>query len=217
MNLPKGFRYKSDWDTFCAVVESAQVLIQSKALFLLFGFEAGITFQELYSEEDYDSIGFSVDKRTFDTVLYDEILYLVNILININVMDADVSDELKAYLKQQNISSKESAEITDIYLKKLEYVKTHLLPSDGSRRSAFKMFTTSQKIQNLDWDICKYVFIDGSEQPYAQFKLSLLDHLPDIYSDEDTKPKKLQFVCDAQDIAYLIERLKQVQRRLEKL
>ena len=48
MNLPKGFRYKSDWDIFCTVVESAEMLIKSKALFLLFGFEEDVTFQELY-------------------------------------------------------------------------------------------------------------------------------------------------------------------------
>ena len=79
------------------------------------------------------------------------------------------------------------------------------------------MFTTSQKIQELDWDICKYVFNDGAEQPYAQFKLSLLNDLPDIQSMSDVEPERLQFVCDAQDISYLIERLKQIQRRLEEL
>lgn len=213
MNLPKGFRYKSDWDTFRAVVESAEILIQSKALFLLFGFEEDLSFQELYSERDFDAIGFPIDKRVFDKVLYDEILYLLNIKIS----DSDVNHGINTYLKTQNISPKERAEITDLYQKKLQYVESHLLPHDGIRRSDFKMFTTSQKIQELDWDICKYVFNDGAEQPYVQFKLSLLDDLPDIQSMPDVEPKRLQFVCDAQDISYLIERLKQIQRRLEEL
>lgn len=69
MNLPKGFRYKSDWDIFCTVVESAEMLIKSKALFLLFGFEEDVTFQELYSEKDFAAIGFPIDKQVFDEVL----------------------------------------------------------------------------------------------------------------------------------------------------
>lgn len=213
MNLPKGFRYKSDWDIFCTVVESAEMLIKSKALFLLFGFEEDVTFQELYSEKDFAAIGFPIDKQVFDEVLYNEILYL----INMKIMETDVGHSLSVYLEEKGGGLEEHAEIMAFFQRKLQYVESHLLPSDGIRRSDFKMFTTSQKIQELDWDICKYVFNDGAEQPYAQFKLSLLNDLPDIQSMSDIEPARLQFVCDAQDISYLIERLKQIQRRLEEL
>ena len=213
MNLPKGFRYKSDWDIFCTVVASAEMLIKSKALFLLFGFEEDVTFQELYSEKDFAAIGFPIDKQVFDEVLYNEILYL----INMKIMETDVGHSLSVYLEEKGGGLEEHAEIMAFFQRKLQYVESHLLPSDGIRRSDFKMFTTSQKIQELDWDICKYVFNDGAEQPYAQFKLSLLNDLPDIQSMSDVEPERLQFVCDAQDISYLIERLKQIQRRLEEL
>ena len=217
MNFPKGFRYKSDWDTFCTVVESAEILIQSKALFLLFGFEEDISFQELYSEKDFDTIGFPIDKQVFDKILYDEILYLINILIKVKTMDSDADRGINAYLKREDVGPEDCTEIRAFYQKKLQYVESHLFPCYGTRRSDFKLFTTSQKIQELDWDICKYVFSDGTEQPYVQFKLSLLEDLPEIQSMSDVKPECLQFVCDAQDISYIVERLKQIQRRLEEL
>lgn len=214
MNVPKGFRYKSDLETFCAVVDAAQILIKSKALFILFGFESDVSFQDLFSERDFDSIGFSVDKQTFEQVLNNEILYL----INIKIMETDPDSGIKAYLaKQQDMSPGEQAKIMDIYQKKMAYVEAHLFPADGMRRSDFKLFTTNEKVQELDWDICKYVFNNGQEQPYAQFKLSLMRDLPDIRGNAEAEPEQFQFVCDAQDVAYLIERLKQIQARLESL
>lgn len=214
MEFPKGFRFDSDFDLFCKAVDTAKALIQFKALFLLFGFESDVAFFRNYTEQEFDSSNFPVDREAFDQILDDEILYLVNTRLIKGNLDEN-TDQLNTFLAGQKISGQDAEDIVDLYLKKMGYVDAHLLSDSSSRRSNFKLFTTSKKVLDFDWDICKYVFDDGQEQKYAQLRLSVLEDLPRINEGTAEKPEEVQFVCDRHDIDYLISRLELIRTRLE--
>lgn len=215
MEFPKGYRFDSEFDLFCKVVDTAENLIQSKSLFLLFGFEGNVKFFRNCTKEEFDEFSVnSVNVDDFDYILDHEIIYLMDYwLIRDNLEKECVS--LESYLMNEKVSPEDTKAILDIFVKKMEYTKAHLLSESNIKRSHFKVVTTNKKVLDFDWDICRYIFKDKQEQSYVQIKFSLLDDLPEIGFRPQEKPERLQFVCDRHDIDYLIEQLNRIRSRLE--
>lgn len=214
MNFPSRFRYRSDMDLFRRAVQTAEELIRRNMLFLLFGFESDISLMEEYSEEEFAACDFPVEKQEFDRVLHHEILHLLNTKLMTETPGSEVV-QLKAFLRKNKVSPEDIEKISALYLEKLSYVSEHLATPENMRRSDFKFFTSGKKVEEFDWDICKYVFADRQEQPYVQIKISVADDLPGIQESPDVKPDSVQFVCDRQDVDYLIEQLTLIRGRLE--
>lgn len=216
MEFPKGYRFDSEFDLFCKVVDTAEKLIQSKSLFLLFGFEENVKFFRNCTNEEFEEFSVnSVNVEDFDYILDHEIIHLMNsLLLSDNNLEKEC-DGLESYLMNEKVNPEDAKAITDIFVKKMEYTKAHLLSESNIRRSHFKIITTNKKVQQFDWDICRYIFKDNQEQSYVQIKFSLLDDLPDIGARPQEKPERVQFVCDKHDIDYLIEKLNRIRSRLE--
>lgn len=214
MEFPKDFRFDSEFDLFCKVVDTAERLISSKSLFLLFGFEEETSFFRNYTNEQYDLCGFPVSREDFEHILGHEIVYLINDWVKRYNLEKERT-ELETYLVRQKVSNEDVNAIVANYLKKKEYANAHLLSEDRIRRFEFKKFTTSKKVLEFDWDICRYIFEDDRTQPYVQIKFSILDDLPNLKTKPTEKPERFQFVCDRHDVDYLIEELKRIRTRLE--
>ena len=213
MKFPKAFRYRSDLHVFCQVVDAAEKLIQNGDLIILFGFESDIIFKEFFTEEDFANYKFPVSYDDFCSILNEEVLYLINGILMENETDGT---SLKRFLEQQGVTE-DSNEITDQFIRKLNYANKHLLTVEEEKRFDFKLLTTSKKVSEFDWDICKYVFPNDQEQKYVQLKLAVMDTLPSIHGDYDGNdaPCNIRFVCDPHDVDYLIRQLTLIRSRLE--
>lgn len=213
MKFPKAYRYQSDLHLYCQVVDAAKKLIQKGDLTLLFGFEADIVFKKFFTEEDFTNYNFPVSYDDFCSILNREVLYLINGIFMENETDKTA---LRHFLEKQGIDE-DLNEITDQFVQKLNYTHRHLLTEEEEKRFDFKILTTSKKVSEFDWDICKYVLSDDQEQKYVQFKLAVMDTLPSIdgeYDDKDV-PRNMRFVCDLHDVDYLIWQLKLIRSHLE--
>ncbi len=211
MNLPEDFRFRSEFDLFCQVVNAAESMLKKGELYLLFGFEGDISFQYFLTDNEYASYGLSCPRREFERILEHEVVYL----LAQRLMDENkVPRSLLRYLKEKEISETDANEITNLYVQKATYAAEHLLSEDAWRRFHFKAFTTGQKVSSIDWDICSYIFPGDQNQPYAQLLISVMDDLPDI--GDNPLPEQcetVRFVCDSKDLDYLIAQLMQIKYR----
>lgn len=213
MKYPKGFRYHSDFHLYCQVVDAAEKLIQNGDLTVLFGFETDVVFKKIISKEDFANYKFPVSYDDFISILNREVLYLIN---GILIKNETEGTSLRRFLEQQGMTE-DANEIIDQFVQKIKYTDKHLLTEEDKKRFNFKFLTTSKKVSEFDWDICKYVFPDDEEQKYVQLKLAVMDMLPSIegeYDDNDN-PCDIQFVCDLHDVDYLIQQLMLIRSRLE--
>lgn len=212
MKIPSGFRFRSDITLFCQVVDAAQEMIERNELSLLFGFEEDVFFDEFFSEEAFINHEFPCALDDFKRILFKEVRYLVSEIL----LKTDDITSLQRFLEEKAVPESDREEILSLFTQKLAYVRTHLISVESQKRFDFKYLTTSRKVSEFDWDICKYVFSNGQEQRYAQVKIAVMDDLPAIgESGNDDNSDKIQFVCDFHDINYLIKQLLLIRLRLE--
>ena len=88
------------------------------------------------------------------------------------------------------------------------------------KRYFFKENTLLSKLSSIKTDINKYIIDNGEEVKYALIKMSVNDKLPNFaYSRQmagltDSNGRTLEFVCDMNDLAYLIEQLELIKKKL---
>ncbi len=213
MNLPEDFRFRSEFDLFCQVVNAAESMLQKRELYLLFGFESEISFQYFLTDDEFADYGLPCPRQEFERILKHEVVYF----LGKNLTDEEtVPLSLLRYLKAKKIPKADAEEVIDLFGKKAAYAVEHLLSEEARRRFRFKAFTTSQKILDFDWDTCRYTFSNNQDQPYVQFKISVLDDLPDINENRTSGGcETVRFVCDSHDLDYLIVQLMSVKYRLQ--
>ena len=135
---------------------------------------------------------------------------------NISSLDFEEPD-LKKYLEDK-IDPDKIPEIIELKRLKRKYVQEQLVSSEYIKRYLFKERTLNEKLSDIRYEINKYVFDDKSDMAYAVVELNTSYRLEDdMFLDGiniERNNSFIRFVCDKQDLEYIIERLNSIKERL---
>ncbi len=127
---------------------------------------------------------------------------------------------LKNRYSDNEIHQKDIEDILNIVDKKYQYIVENIIDDEMIKRYFFKENTILSKLSSIKTDINKYIIDNGEEVKYALIKMSVNDKLPNFaYSRQmagltDSNGRTLEFVCDMNDLAYLIEQLELIKKKL---
>ena len=127
---------------------------------------------------------------------------------------------LKNRYSDNEIHQKDIEDILNIVDKKYQYIVENIIDDEMIKRYFFKENTLLSKLSSIKTDINKYIIDNGEEVKYALIKMSVNDKLPNFaYSRQmagltDSNGRTLEFVCDMNDLAYLIEQLELIKKKL---
>ena len=101
---------------------------------------------------------------------------------------------------------------------KRKYVQENLSLDNASLRYLFKEKTMENKLSSIRYEINKYIFPDNNEMQYAIVEFTAADMLGiegfPAFLDNEKNIKKTKFVCDKQDLDYIIMKLQKIREKL---
>lgn len=212
---PSGFRFISEMEKFKKCVDIAKIMLERSQLTLLFGCIKDIKIEILVDKEQFSNDYTELEFEEFKEILLDE----VAIIMEQNMKTTGLEEpQLESYLRDKNVSEETAICIISEKKKKRKYVQDILMNGELSTRYLLKEKTLNDKLCNIDYELNKFIFDDGSDIRYSVIELSTSDHLgseriPDFMIKRD-QANKLKFVCDRQDLDYIIKRLEYIRERL---
>lgn len=209
------YRFASSYITFQKCVDITKTLLENKQLILLFGCKKNVNFilnmsKEQFMEEELD-IGFN----EFQRVLYDEI----SVIIEQNIIMPDSEEpSLAEYLKESGLDEDQINKMIQEKVDKRNYVQEKLKIDNAMLRYRFKRDTMANKLSDLKYEINKYVFSDHDEMCYALIEFESMNQLNaegvPFFLKNDKHVEKSRFVCDKQDIDFIIMQLQKIKEKL---
>lgn len=212
---PSGFRFISEMEKFKKCVDIAKMMLKSRQLILLFGCIKNIKIEILADKEQFSNDYTELEFEEFKQILLDE----VTVIIEQNMKTTDLEEpQLKKYLREKKVSEETAVCIIAEKKEKRKYVQDILMNEELNSRYLLKEKTLNDKLYKIDYELNKFIFDDGSDILYSVIELSTSDHLdseriPDFMIKGD-EINKLKFVCDKQDLDYIIKRLEYIKERL---
>lgn len=215
--LPKDFRFVSSVDDFEECANITRQLIEKKKCAILLG-----TFKEVEIK-----LGIKKDEfgELYNTITWDdfcEILFTeISVIIEQNVKsEITLEKSLYLYLKEKKFTDEQCKELCNEKLIKRNIVREKLMTDEFSARYNFKGQSLSSSLSDFKYEINKYIFDDRKEFTYAAIRMEVSDLLvgvevPTGISDLLVNNKNgIKFICDKQDIDYLIMKLEEIRNKL---
>lgn len=209
------YRFTTPYDTFRRCVDIAKKLLEQEQLLLLFGCTKKVKFYLCIREEQFCDEYQDITFQEFQSVLLDEVVFIVeqNIL-----MPGIEEPSLAGSLKDRGYSEEDIQKLVDEKMQKRKYVQEQISTGNAVLRYDFKEKTLANKLSNIGYEINKYVFSDDVDMPYAVIEFTSADKLgeegvPEILLGKTTF-EKTKFVCDKQDLEYIIMQLEKIKEKL---
>lgn len=209
MKMPKSFRYKSSLEQFKEATDYFLNCLQEKKAHLLYG-----CINDIF-------IDMPDDKQEINKIVKREISSFIEDALK-NKFDLD---DLNEYLNDQcsddEIEDSDVQQILDLFEEKYKYVVENVISNEMFRRYYFKEKTIANKLSGVQADINKYIINEEQEIKYALIRVMVNEKLPgvvlpnEIMKLVDDKKKSVEFVCDINDLEYLIEQLEKIKRKLK--
>lgn len=217
MKYPAGFRFDSDLDLFKISIDYTKKLLDDSELLIVYGFIKNIGIKWLISEDDYKIKYQKLDWKEYNDILQSEILTILEQNYN---EPLEIESGLLQYLKEEKVDEKDIDEICHLKLEKRKYAYEKLYSIRDHNRFSLKQDTISYKMSEVSYDFGKTL---DAEEPsaFANLRFKTDDVLVDMNLPKQllniinsNKSKEISFICDKYDIDYLIEELKNIQKRL---
>ncbi len=212
--FPEGYRFNSDLNKFKKCVSIAKELMDGGQLKVIFGCVKSVNIELCIEEDRFNSLYSDLSYPDFEEILNNEIAIIIE--QNISSLDFEEPD-LKKYLEDK-IDPDKIPEIIELKRLKRKYVQEQLVSSEYIKRYLFKERTLNEKLSDIRYEINKYVFDDKSDMAYAVVELNTSYRLEDdMFLDGiniERNNSFIRFVCDKQDLEYIIERLNSIKERL---
>lgn len=215
INYPKDYRYKCPITEFKRYVDIAAKLLEDDELTILFGCTDEVKLQIWIQEEDFNFEYPDVEFEKFRSVMTSEVMVLIEQILK---FPSDDDPSLESFLQEKKVEKKEGDVIVAEKKEKKQYVQNQLINDGMPSRFYFKTRTINDKLYNMDYEVNKFVLSTDSDMTYAILEFSSTGDIRDKSIPELLIPKnnisKVRFVCDKQDIDYLIRRLERIKERL---
>ena len=207
----ENFRYASEWKEFTCAVDKLSELLGNGQAYLLIGLKKDFDLELQNANEIQDSVL---------EIINDEVLYLMYHYLREGEFE---EQELLNFFKEKKLSSKETKEYILMMKNKMEYVCDALINTEIKKRYTFKSNVLLNKISSLDYNICNYKLDKdiGMEHCILQIgvnrQLKKLDgnKIPELVSAKNEE-KLTEFVCDVEDLDYLINKLEILKKKIQK-
>ncbi len=218
---PEGFRYSADMDAFKKSVDYSKELLKTDQISILFGCISDVNI--ILDRNTYEKNNYDIDFKTFSKIFKGEIISIMTTVLEEGEQEA--GESLTEFLQEKDDSEINIEDILKLYREKTEYVKEALICSDIVDRYCFKAMTVSDKLSSFDWNINKFVFDDHDDEiKYAQVRIAASKNLVDgdlPYSlsrmlKANQPESEVKFVCDKNDVNYLIKQLEKIRDALQK-
>lgn len=212
---PTNFRFTSDMGRFKQCVDAAKDMLDSQELFLLFGGKNNCKFSTKLDSEEYGKRYADLEFSEFRAILEDE----VSVIIVQNIVEPDLEEpSLEKYLNNTGVDRDKIKEILSEKLEKRSYVKEVLMEPGMESRYWMKQESLNPKLSSLDYELNRLMFEDNTDALYATIQIytaRILEEegMPRMFMGE-TDRKSVCFVCDKQDLEYMIEFLKEIKERM---
>lgn len=209
------YRFSSSYITFQKCVDLAEKLLENEQLILLFGCKKKVNFSLNISKEQFLETNPDIDFGEFQRVLYDKIA----IIIEQNIIMPDAEEpSLAEYLKESGVDEAQIDKMIREKADKRNYVQEKIKIDNASLRYRFKTDTMANKLEDLKYEINKYIFSDHEEMCYALIEFVSTDQLITegipFFLDNEKHVEKSRFVCDKQDLDYIIMQLQKIKEKL---
>ena len=210
-NVLENFRYASDWEAFTSAVDKLSELLGNGQAHLLIGLKRDFDLELQNVNEIPDSIL---------EVIYDEVLYLMYHYLREGEFN---EQELEDVFKEKKISRKEIQEYILMMKNKMEYVCDALINTDIKRNFKFKSNILLNKISSLEYNISNYELDNEIEVKHCILQIGVSRQLkkcdgnkiPELVSAK-SEEKLIEFVCNEEDIDYLIKKLEILKKKIKK-
>lgn len=208
MNIPEDFRYQSAWEDFRNATDYFIECLRNNSAHLLYGCVKNI-FIDIPDENP-----------VYNKIIITEVSSLIEEALDSSYDKHDLENFLKNRYSDNEIHQNDIEDILNIVDKKYQYIVENIIDDEMIKRYFFKENTILSKLSSIKTDINKYIIDNGEEVKYALIKMSVNDKLPNFaYSRQmagltDSSGRTLEFVCDMNDLAYLIEQLELIKKKL---
>lgn len=209
------YRFISPYTIFQRCVDITKALLAKEQLILLFGCTKKVKFNLYLSKkqfcEEYKDISF----EEYKNILFEEIAFIIEQNI---IMPGIEEASLPESLKEVGFNDSEIKIMVQEKVDKRNYVKENLAFDNATLRYLFKQSTMENKLSSIKYEINKYVFEDKKELCYAVIEFASADRLNaerfSLLSGDARAVQKSKFVCDKQDLDYIINQLQQIKENL---
>ena len=212
---PDDYRFKCEIEKFKRCVDIAKDLLEHDKLLILFECISEFRFKAKLDKKEYDKCYTGLAYDEFRDILANE----VGVILVQNVEEPELKEaSLERYLKQEIKDSDTIRDILDEKYEKRKYVKDMLMDSDMASRYWMKKQTLRHKLSGLDYELNRFVLRDNTYALYATIQIETAgtlksETMPDILMGNSGK-RAVSFVCDKQDLEYIIEVLEKIKERI---
>ncbi|MDE6949409.1 MAG: hypothetical protein K2P64_00570 [Lachnospiraceae bacterium] len=209
------YRFKSEYNVFKRCVDITEILLEKKQLMLLFGCIKKVKLNLYLSEEQFCKEYPDIKFQEYKNILFEEIAFI----IQQNIVMPDLEEpSLVEVLQEDGADESDIGRLVEEKAEKRNYVQEKLLFDNVSLRYLFKEKTMENKLRNIKYEINKYVFSDDDEMRYAVVEFAVADKLGlegiPAFFDNEKGIEKAKFVCDKQDLDYIIMKLQKIREKL---
>ena len=201
------YRFISPYTIFQRCVDITKALLAKEQLILLFGCTKKVKFNLYLSEKQFC--------EEYKDILFEEIAFIIEQNI---IMPGIEEASLPESLKEVGFNDSEIKIMVQEKVDKRNYVKENLAFDNATLRYLFKQSTMENKLSSIKYEINKYVFEDKKELCYAVIEFASADRLNaerfSLLSGDARAVQKSKFVCDKQDLDYIINQLQQIKENL---
>lgn len=207
----ENFRYVSEWEEFTSAVDKLSELLGNGQAHLLIGLKKDFDLELQNANEIQDSIL---------EIIYDEVLYLMYHYLREGEFD---EQELEEVFKDKKLSSKETQEYILMMKNKMEYICDVLINSEIEKSFKFKNNILLNKISSLDYNISNYELDNKIEVKHCILQIGVSRRLKKFDDNKmsefvsgKNEEKLIEFVCNEEDIDYLIKKLEILKKKIQK-
>ncbi len=201
------YRFISPYTIFQRCVDITKALLAKEQLILLFGCTKKVKFNLYLSKKQFC--------EEYKNILFEEIAFIIEQNI---IMPGIEEASLPESLKEVGFNDSEIKIMVQEKVDKRNYVKENLAFDNATLRYLFKQSTMENKLSSIKYEINKYVFEDKKELCYAVIEFASADRLNaerfSLLSGDARAVQKSKFVCDKQDLDYIINQLQQIKENL---
>lgn len=208
MNIPKDFRYQSEWTQFKEAADYFIDYLKKNKAHLLYG-----CFKNIY-------IDMPDENPTFEKIITGEISSLIEEALDNSYDTSGLEGFLQERCSAGEIHSSDIADILELVDQKYQYIIENIISDDMMKRYFFKENTIVNKLSAMQADINKYVINDADDIKYALIRMGANAKLPNFAFPRqmsgliDSSEKSIEFVCDSHDLEYLIAQLETIRKKL---
>ncbi len=215
MRIEQSYRFKSEYNVFKQCVDITETLFKKKQLIMLFGCTRKVKLKLYLSEEQFSEEFPDIEFKQYKDILLEEIA----VIIEQNIVMPNLEEpSLIEVLKEDGIDELKINKLIQEKADKRKYVQENLSLDNASLRYLFKEKTMENKLSDIRYEINKYIFPDNNEMRYAVVEFAATDKLgiegiPALWDNEE-RIKRAKFVCDKQDLDYIIMKLQKIKEKL---